>query len=74
MTYALGRRVEYYDMPAMRAIVRDAAQQRQPHVVVRPRRREQRGVPDERSADDRDRRRRRTQRLDARSEATRRRR
>jgi mono/diheme cytochrome c family protein len=26
MTYALGRRVEYYDMPTVRAIVRDAAQ------------------------------------------------
>ena len=25
MTYAVGRRVEYYDMPAIRAIVRDAA-------------------------------------------------
>jgi len=25
MTYALGRRIEYYDMPAIRAIVRDAA-------------------------------------------------
>jgi len=25
MTYALGRRVEYYDMPTARAIVRDAA-------------------------------------------------
>ncbi|MGH9391035.1 MAG: DUF1585 domain-containing protein, partial [Vicinamibacteria bacterium] len=25
MTYALGRRVEYYDMPAVRKIVRDAA-------------------------------------------------
>jgi hypothetical protein len=25
MTYALGRGVEYYDMPAIRAIVRDAA-------------------------------------------------
>ena len=25
MTYALGRQVEYYDMPAIRAIVRDAA-------------------------------------------------
>ena len=24
MTYALGRRVEYYDMPAVRAIVRQA--------------------------------------------------
>ena len=28
MTYALGRRVEYYDMPAIRAIVRDAAKKR----------------------------------------------
>ena len=27
MTYALGRRVEHYDMPAIRAIVRDAAGQ-----------------------------------------------
>jgi hypothetical protein len=26
-TYALGRGVEYYDMPAIRAIVRDAATQ-----------------------------------------------
>jgi len=26
MTYALGRRVEYYDMPAIRKIVGDAAQ------------------------------------------------
>ena len=25
MTYALGRQVEYYDMPAVRTIVRDAA-------------------------------------------------
>ena len=25
MTYGLGRRVEYYDMPAVRQIVRDAA-------------------------------------------------
>jgi hypothetical protein len=25
MTYAIGRRVEYYDMPTVRAIVRDAA-------------------------------------------------
>ncbi len=25
MTYALGRRVEYYDMPTVRAIVADAA-------------------------------------------------
>ena len=27
MTYALGRRVEAYDMPALRAIVRDAGKQ-----------------------------------------------
>jgi hypothetical protein len=27
LTYALGRQLEYYDMPAVRAIVRDAAQQ-----------------------------------------------
>jgi hypothetical protein len=27
LTYALGRRVEYFDMPAIRAIVRDAARQ-----------------------------------------------
>jgi hypothetical protein len=27
MTYAVGRRVEYYDMPVVRAIVRDAAKQ-----------------------------------------------
>ena len=26
LEYAVGRRVEYYDMPAIRAIVRDAAQ------------------------------------------------
>ena len=25
LTYALGRRVEYFDMPAVRAVVRDAA-------------------------------------------------
>ena len=28
LTYALGRGVEYYDAPAVRAIVRDAARQR----------------------------------------------
>jgi hypothetical protein len=26
MTYALGRATEYYDMPTVRAVVRDAAQ------------------------------------------------
>ena len=46
MTYALGRRVEYTDMPAIRAIIRDAGEEQQPDVVVRARRRQQRGVPD----------------------------
>ena len=46
MTYALGRRVEYTDMPAVRAIIRDAAQSDNRHLGVRPRRRQQRGVPD----------------------------
>jgi Protein of unknown function (DUF1585). len=27
MTYALGRGIEYYDKPAIRAIIRDAAKQ-----------------------------------------------
>ena len=27
LTYALGRRVDYFDMPAVRTIVRDAARQ-----------------------------------------------
>ena len=35
MTYALGRRVEHYDMPTVRAIVRDAASAATPPVVVR---------------------------------------
>ena len=33
LTYALGRGVEYYDAPAVRAIVRDAARQRLPLLV-----------------------------------------
>ena len=48
MTYALGRRVEAYDMPTVRAIVRDAAEAGLPDcrrssqgVVEEP------GVPDE---------------------------
>ena len=41
MTYALGRRVEYFDMPAVRAIIRDAAQERQPLLGVRPGRRQE---------------------------------
>ena len=39
MTYALGRRVEYADMPAVRAIVRDAAKHELPDVGVRAGRR-----------------------------------
>ena len=46
MSYALGRRVEYYDMPAIRKIVRDAQGQRLPDVVVDPRCGEERGVSD----------------------------
>ena len=37
MAYALGRRVEYYDQPTVRAIVREAAAERQPLFVVRAR-------------------------------------
>ena len=48
MTYALGRRVEYTDMPAIRAIVRDAAKKDNQHVGVRPGRGQQPGVQDER--------------------------
>ena len=51
MTYALGRRVEYTDMPAIRAIVRDAGEERQPHLGVHPRRRQQRRVPDGEAGD-----------------------
>ncbi len=35
MTYALGRRVEYTDMPMIRAIVRDAAKKDNKIVGVR---------------------------------------
>ena len=35
MTYALGRSVEYYDMPAVRAIVRDAGARQLPVLVDR---------------------------------------
>ena len=47
LTYALGRRVEYFDMPAVRAIVRDAGAQRLPLLVARHRHRQERAVPDE---------------------------
>ena len=38
MTYAIGRGVEYTDMPTIRAIVRDAAKDEQPVLGDRPRR------------------------------------
>ena len=40
VTYALGRGVEYSDMPAVRKIVHDAAQTRLPFFVYRARHRE----------------------------------
>ena len=49
MTYALGRGVEYYDAPAVRAILRDAAPQQLPLLVHRSRHRQERAVPDEES-------------------------
>ena len=45
LTYALGRTVEYYDMPVVRSIVRDAATQRLFVRVDRHGRRHQRSVP-----------------------------
>ena len=46
LTYALGRGLDYYDMPAVRAIVRDAAAQRLPLLVARAGHRQQRAVSD----------------------------
>jgi hypothetical protein len=45
MAYAVGRRVEPFDMPTIRAIVRSAAAERLPHVRFDFGRREERGVP-----------------------------
>ena len=39
LTYALGRRVEHFDMPAVRAVVRDAARDGLPVLVARRRHR-----------------------------------
>ena len=36
MTFALGRRLDATDMPAVRRVIRAAAAQRLPYVVVRP--------------------------------------
>ena len=47
LTYALGRPVDYDDMPTVRAIVRRAAAERLPVLVARPRRRRKRAVSDE---------------------------
>ena len=47
MAYALGRRVEHFDMPTVRGIVRDAGADAEPFLVVRPRDREEPGVSDE---------------------------
>ena len=47
LTYALGRGVEYQDMPLVRAIARDAAKQRQPVLGARARRRQEQAVSDE---------------------------
>ena len=44
MTYALGRGLQPYDMPAVRAIVRDAAAQRLPFLVDRAGHRQQHAV------------------------------
>ena len=46
LAYALGRRLEYYDQPAVRKIVRDAAAQRLPLVVAHSRDREEPDVSD----------------------------
>ena len=50
LTYALGRGVEYYDMPLVRSIVRDAAPAQLPLLLAGPRRRQEPAVPDERRA------------------------
>ena len=42
MAYALGRRIHYYDMPTVRAIVHRAALTREPLLLVRPGDRQQR--------------------------------
>ena len=47
LTYALGRGVEYYDAPAVRAILRDAAPPGLPLLVDRSRHRQERSISDE---------------------------
>ena len=47
LTYALGRGLEYYDMPAVRAIVRNAARDDYRFSSHRARHRQQRAVSDD---------------------------
>ncbi len=47
MAYALGRRVETFDQPTVRAIAKKAAADGYPDVVVHPGRRQERCVPEE---------------------------
>ena len=47
LTYALGRGLEYYDMPAVRKIVRDATSHGLPFLVDRAGHRAERAVSDE---------------------------
>ena len=57
MAYALGRRVEYFDQPTIRAIDQEGGSRRLPVVLVHPRNRQERSVPDEASRRSRDHRR-----------------
>ena len=49
MAYALGRRVEYFDQPTVRAICEGGGSERLQDVVVHPGRGQERRVPDEAS-------------------------
>ena len=46
LTYALGRGVEYYDMPTVRSIERDSRKEQLPFFLARLGHREERSVPD----------------------------
>ena len=52
LTYALGRGVEHQDMPLVRQLSRDAAEERQSVLGARPRRRQEPAVPDEYAGQD----------------------
>ena len=47
LMYGVGREIEYYDMPAVRSVMRDAAKNRYRFSRSRARRREERAVSDE---------------------------